>query len=282
MAKEATQKVGPQGPSSDKVDPPQGLAVVTAAPSFLANKEIVGLSSMTQYQVVPRLKIVQKGSQKLLETFKQQDVIVMPSQGLVCPAGEVFYFTPIYFFVNWAILNDLKLKGREPMYARITSDPNDPIVELSRDKNRREIDHPVHKGMKQKHVEILNFLIRLHDHPMGDMPMTLSFERSEHFTGSKFATLIRSRGASPFACVFQARVKRRNNTMGDWEGFEIGNPEDPAVSPWVTEDRFLKFENEFRTYEKIYNSQGLVADTAGESADDEPAPNVGTGAEAKF
>lgn len=261
---------------------PAGGALMASRPTFLSSSKPEGLDAMGEYVILPRAKIVQKqASAELLQMFGTGDLILSPlnmpivkigrnQNGAPEPRGPAFYFTPIYFFVDWATWNPIALKGKEPAIAYRTSDPKDQIVAKSRNKDLRKeaildangkpmLDNG--QPLFRRHVEHLNWIVRLHGHDLQD-PFIIGFSKGEHFAGRKFAGAIRMRNASPFGCVFEGHTQYRPpRSGGDWYGIDAVNPsEESGVLPWVNEEQFALFQAMYREFDKIYKGPGLRAD----------------------
>lgn len=249
----------------------QGLAL----PAHLQEQAIVGVEALGQYVVLPRLKTVQKqANQDLLNTYNIGDLLLTPTMNMVMPfptedngrpskvdRGKSFYFTPLFFFVNWATLNPIQMKGKLPVVRYLTSNPADPIVAKCKSSALRKEPCPEDKNFQIRHVEQLNFVVTLQHHELAGMPFIMTFSKGEHFSGQKFCTLIKQRNASPFACVFEAYPKFRPGTgAGEWWGIDVCNPADPAVQPWVTAEEYEQYTKDFEEYKKLFAADKLRAD----------------------
>jgi hypothetical protein len=276
MAKSTTSVVKPA--TSALATPTAGLSL----PEHLRDKQVTGLSEIKKNVIIPRLKIVQsQSSSDLRNAYGEGTVLVSPTQQVVAKptdrtVGASFCFVPLFFFVNWATWNDIKLKGTEPAVRYVTCDPTDPIVAKSRNKELRSEPHPSVKDRFIRHVEQLNFVVALQDHDLGDTPIILTFARSEHYTGSKFCSLIRMRKASPFYCVFNATVGQRQNQQGSWYGYDVTNPQGENAQ-WVMDpNRCEQYAQSAASFEKIFKESGIVADTSDEDHDGDPTVDTST------
>src|ERR1035437_6484816 len=116
MAKPTTQIVTPSASTAIEM------------PEFMKQKKAVGLEGAADYILVQRLKVVQKMAEaKTLEMYNPADTILVPANKLIAGAvkaadgklkteGDPFDLVPMFFFPSWAKVNDLKLKGQEPMF----------------------------------------------------------------------------------------------------------------------------------------------------------------------
>jgi hypothetical protein len=234
-------------------------------PDFMQGEKVLGTESLTEYVVPPRIKVVQKqASEQLLDVFAPGDVILTPTQSVVVqlerdakgrPVEDQdasFFVVPLFFYPEWATWNPIALKGQEPAIRYRTLDPTDPIVHKSRNKDLRYDNHPDRADLKVRHVEHLNFVVMLIDHPLAGTPVVVSFSRGEHWVGNNFASLIKMRNAPLFGCVFTLTPKFRPGQLGDWWGLDVANPE--SRSPWVDDkdiyEKCKALHLEFAEYHK--------------------------------
>lgn len=259
-----------------------GGGVLAARPQFLQDAPVVGMEEARQYIVHPRMKVVQKSSGKdLLDQFKVGSFILTPELSLLAGVpdgkgverGDPLYFTPLYFFVEWATWNPISLRNTEPAIAYRTRDPRDPIVAKSRSRQLRmeplrdPTGAPRMNGQQQlsaRHVEHLNWVCVAHgvEGLSPTEPFVIGFSRGEHWSGQLFAGLVRKRNASPFACIFEARPTYRPGTgQGDWWGIEVSNPaEDAPVAPWVDEKMFAVYEKAYQDLREADRDRSIRAD----------------------
>lgn len=270
---------------------PQGLAV----PEYLAEEPILGMDEAKRYIVHPRAKVVQKSAQReLLDKFPVGSLILTPSLqevarmstgkgGALDEQGPAVYVTPLYFFAEWATWNPIALRGTEPTIAYRTRDPNDPVVAKARDRKLRM--EPIKDGtgatrlgknqepLHVRHVEHLCWIMMLHNHEVRE-PFVVSFSRGEHFSGTRFAGLVRRRNASVFGCVFEMRTQFRpdRGQGGDWYGIELQNPgADSGVGPWVDRELYPKLKALHLELVDADRDKAIRADL-----DEEDAPEGGT------
>ena len=244
-------------------------------PDFLVDQEIKGIEELKQYVRPPYIKIIQKNAgPELLAAFGTGDVVLSPTNSLITEMevdgkgriveGQIssFKFVPIMFWVEWCTWNPYKLKGQEPAIIYRTTDVNDPIVAKSKSKQLRFEPHPKYledPTMQIRHVEHLNFLVCLYDHALGsEEPCVMSFAKGEHFSGQKFASLIKMRKTSLYNCVFEAVVTYRpGDGSGDWYGLDIENPSDSV--PWVKKEEQPIFEQLHIDFDKLRAASTIQA-----------------------
>jgi hypothetical protein len=290
----AKQQPKPQ-PKQQTLPAVQKIGGALALPEHLKGRAIVGVEELNKYVVLPRIKVVQKqAADQLLQQFNIGDVVITPTFSLVCPytntdksPGDPWYFTPLYFFANWAVWSPISLRGQVPMILEETSDPESEIARRARSKNKDDrfvdMDKEGFPRERKRYVEQLNYVITLQRHDLADMPMMLTCSKGEHFSGSKMSNLVQARKSSIFACVFQANVVYRpgQNNL-DWYGIDFSNPADESVDPWVAAEHIERFEEEHNRYAELYSSGRLKGDeTQGlgdeETPGDTSAPPAATG-----
>jgi len=257
-------------------------------PAFLEDEEVIGIETLSEYVVPPRVKTVQKQAMdELLKYFGAGDVILSPLNALIAEMprdekgrpkeGETasFYVVPIFFYPEWATWNPIELKGSEPAIKYRTVDPTDPIVAKSKNPSLRFENVPNDSSgkLQVRHVEHLNYIVVLYGHPLGAEPCILSFSRGEHNAGSKFAALIRMRKASLFGCVFKATVNLRHGQLGDWYGIDLTNPDNR--SPWVTKEEYLQFKELHEQFAKYHKEARLRARLEYDSPEPDEAATEG-------
>lgn len=258
--------------------------VLATKPDFLKRDDyqIVGMDEAKQYILLPRMKVVQKSAGRELfdKGFGVGDMIITPAMDLLARIGRnaggapdeqgpPVLITPLYFMVEWCTWNPIALKGSEPAIAYRTRNPGDPIVAKSRSRQLRM--EPLRDGtgaprmgsdnqpMSQRHVEHLNWVVIAHNVEGITDPFVVSFSRGEHFSGSKFAGLLRQRKASPFDCVFEMRsTYRPSRGKGDWYGVELSNPTDAAQ--WVTEQQHAAFEKAYADMVEMDKDRRVTTD----------------------
>ena len=249
-----------------KVSPQLPVAV----PDFMKDEEILGLDALKQFVVPPFIKIVQKqAGDELLQSFGIGDVILSPTNAIIAEmprdnkgrplddAKASFKIVPIFAYPEWLTWNPIELKGTESSIRYRTLDPSDPIATKARAPALRTEPYPGRPELKIRHVEHINFVVILYDHPLGTEPCILSFSRGEWKSGSKFAGLIKMRKASIFGCVFEAVLGHRKNDKGDWWGFNICNPEEG--SPWVKKEEYEAFKTIHEEFVKLHAESKLRA-----------------------
>lgn len=207
-------------------------------PAYLQDMESTGLEEAAQYIQPGRLKIIQKTTKAPLgDKFNPGTVVLQPTGMLLAEmpydgakadeeSFEAFSFVPLLFYPEWLTTNK---HGVDPFIVDRSDDPRSELARKAKTKNLRKetID-----GKEVRHVEVLNFLIRL-DHPeFCDLPSVITFSKGEHGTGSTFITQMRMRRAPIWSMRFSCTVGKRTNDDGDWYGFNI---ESHAEQPLIEE-----------------------------------------------
>lgn len=235
-------------------------------PAHLQNKEIKGLEVVKEVIRPPVLKIVQKQSRdEILDRFGKGTLITQPALAEVAPNDVAFHFTPIFIwqeFQTW--VKREQVQGDIPHVLESTTDSKSALAAKCQNRdlwfetvNREGINLDV------RHIETLCFLVVLHNHPFGgpETPMIMTFSKGEYRTGSNLSSLIQMRKASPFDCIFEAKVCKepRGNDAGTWYGLDITNPsEDSGVSPWCTEEQGKAFEEMHDKFKEAHDRQLLI------------------------
>ncbi len=244
---------------------------VMAPPTFMGDDR-TGTELIRSYVIPPRLKFVQKQSDdKLLAEFDVGTLLVSPSNMVIASGeDEKFILTPLFFFVEYCTWNHISQKGKLPAIRERSFDPKGEIAIKSRDPETRQEDTPGLKDVKMRHVEHLNFIVRLVNHTVTE-DIILSFSRGDHGAGRTFCSLIQMRKAPLFGCKFVAVIKKRENDMGSWFGLDMKNPSEDDGEPWVEEDDYEVLKAAHESFREIYANANLRVDYAedeGEPTDD--------------
>lgn len=251
-----------------KVNP--NLPTTVAVPDFMDGETVTGLDALKQFVVPPFIKIIQKqAADELLQSFGAGDVILSPANAMIVEMPRdikghrledsrcAFKIVPVLCYPEWLTWNPIELKGTEQSIRYRTTDPNDPVVSKARAPSLRSEPHPTRPELMIRHVEHINFLVILYDHPLGMEPAILSFSRGEWKSGSKFAALVKMRKAPIYGGVYDAVVTHRKNDKGDWFGFNMCNPEDG--NPWVKKEEYKAFKAIHEEFAKLHAESKLRA-----------------------
>jgi len=256
-----------------------------ARPDFMADAPL-GIDDLRQYVTPPRIKVVQKQARTdLLDMFGVGDVIVVPANIVVTemgrtdkgqPTGEAdpFFIVPLFFYVEWCTWNPLELKGKVPAIRDRSFDPKSALALKAKSSEHRKELIPGEKDLYMRHVEHLNFIVMLYDHPtLGGAPVVMTFARGEHFSGRGLCNLIKLRKAPLYGCVFECHLGHRENEQGDWWGLDIINPAGD-VSPWVNAEEFEAFKALHLEFVKAHQDARIRVDYDEAEADPAAVPQA--------
>lgn len=241
-----------------------------------------GIENLRDFIIPPRLKIVQKQSDALLEAgFSVGDLVVMPSRLLFTgmtddkKVGAPFNFVPVFFFPEWCVWNPYELKGQMPAIRERTLDSKSPLMKKSRDPALRqevcpEVPTKDGKTLYIRYVEHLNFMILRQDQDSDtfETPMILSFARGEYMTGSGFLSLISMRKAKSYGCVFEGQSRfRPDKGKGSWFGVDVTNPSE--LGPFVTDrDVYERYKALNADLTKAHEERRIVVDYEDDGEED--------------
>lgn len=227
-----------------------------------AGEKPLGLDIVRQYVRPPRLKIVQPQSEaELKKEFPEGSVIMQPGKILVAEmpydeatrrhgdAGMPFNFVPLFFYPEYFVFNPINLKQLATIRDRST-DPKSEIAGRARNPNMREMPCPEDAKEVVRFVEVLTYIVHVTTvELLWGIPVSMTFMRGEHKTGTKFSGDIMLRKADIFANVFQANTAHRVKDRFNWYGYNINAP--LQGSQWVENPE------EFEFYKSLY--QDLAA-----------------------
>jgi len=287
-------KVNPGATQIARVQSPAG----TQLPAHLQGRKPMGVETMKEFVILPRLKVIQKAaSQEFMADHDTGDLISIPTKLMIAKAkrgnpntGGLFIFIPLYFYPSWCVLNDFKLKGKEPTYLKYTLDRNDPLVALCKDSKTREQPHPKDSSFKIKNCEQLNFVVLIEGiAELANQPQVMTFMRGDYRQGSDLSSRIRMSNADIFARRWVGRTKFNPGTgSGDFFMKTVMRFEDALLdeafakehgdeSPWVTAEQLPQLEALHLQLDAQMKSSGLKgvedADDAKEEVVASPAGN---------
>lgn len=236
-----------------------------AVPEWLQEVDETGLETASQFIQPARIKLIQTQTKAPLKgKFQPGDAVLMPQEmllsamsyeGATASTSEPFTFVPLFFFPEWLSCNKY---GVDPFIIERTIDPNSPIARKAKSAQHR-------KEGDIRHVEVLNFLIKL-DHEMyGELPVVLSFSKGGWRTGSNFLTLMKMRRGPIWSMRFQGSVSLKSNSNDDeFYGFDIGNP-DEGNSPFIAEGEMAHYKAAYDDLKAAHDSNRIVVDHDEES-----------------
>jgi len=246
-------------------------------PEFIAQEEETGTEVMEEYRVVPRLKIVQDSSQRVLkERFDVGTCIVASTQEVLSlpsddndEEGEPFEVIPLFFFPEWMTCNDIKNQAAGMIRYR-TTDKKDPIVQKARNPELREEKDPDNPQFKIMHTEVLNFvcIVDMPGHPMHEQIVLIGFARAEHITGRNLCGLLTSRKAPVYGqrIRFTPRLRPPRNG-GDWWGLDFQS------AGWVQDaEQFAYLKEQHLELKDLHERSKLVPSEDLDETDLEATP----------
>jgi len=212
------------------------------------------------------LKIVRPAMIKIVQAltgppvkppFEDGDVVVTPP--LIKLGGgknevemEYFEVVPIFFFRNWFTWNPLQMKNLSSV-REMSFDENGSIAKKARNPETRKEACPENPEFKMLHCEHLNYIVLTDNKELKDVPLLLSFARSEYMTGSTFGSLIQVRNAPIYCCKFQIGVRDVVGTLGKWKGFDISN----SLEPWVSQEEAERNKELHKKYKELHESRSI-------------------------
>lgn len=247
---------------------------VSNVPAFMAEQPS-GMEVLAGYVKPPRLKVIQKSADSaLLGEFSVGDLIAQPQNIIVAAIeknekgkptgyGSPFYFTPVFFFVEYCAWNPLELKGTLPAVRERTFDPNSALAAKCNNPKLWFEKCPELPEKSVRNVEHLNFIVSLvNNSEIGNVPMLMGFSRGNHRYGTNFAGLVKMRKAPLYGCQFSGRVARRENTKGEWYGIDVSNPAgDSGVTPFIENPQiFEEFKKLHLEFAELHEKNLIRAD----------------------
>lgn len=246
-------------------------------PVYMSDEKPVGLEAVQEYVIPPRIKIVQKqADDALLERFNAGDVIVIPAEVIISKYEkenpERFHFVPLFFYPEWATWSSIEVRNEVPMILERTLDSDSEIAKKSKSSKLR-VEKMQYEGreIEVRHVEHLNFIISLYNHPLGVDAMVLSFNRGEHGSGMRFSSLIKLRGSSIYGGVYEGVIAKRTGPKGEWMGLNVSNPTIEGVNPWVTQDEYAALAIKHKELAESHKAGLLRADYEDTASEDDPS-----------
>lgn len=237
-------------------------------PDFMHEDERAGTEQMIKFMQPPRLKIIQPLTKPpLIDMFDPGDMVILPTNHVVLSlkvddagkrmkVSDPIRFTPIFFFPEWITYNPKEIKEQYGAIRERTFDENSQIAFKSRNKATRNESCPEMPDKTISHVEILNYAIVFHQDGIPTEPAILQFKSAEHSVGTAFNTLIRSRKAPIFGCVFEMQIGFRTNSKGQWFGADVANPQE---NPWVDDrDMYESLRESYETFNKFYQANAII------------------------
>jgi len=216
-------------------------------PDYVLAAGDADLGDLDVYISPARLKIVQGTARAPFDEYDKGTAVILPVMQVLARPGESFLFTPVFMFPEWLLVNPLSTQGELPMIRERTFDKSSELAERAKDPARRYQSCPEKPSQDMKnqmcYVEALNFMCVIHGIPiMQGVPIVMSFQKGEHFSGRKLATLIKMRNAKMYAGIYVASTGApRRNADGAWYGVDCTNPTSEVSPTWVDVTSFALF-----------------------------------------
>lgn len=221
--------------------------------------EDTSFDDMKEYRVIPRLKVIQEMTEKILKKrFGEGALIIRPGDALVAKNEDntvvegplSFDFVPLYFFVEFLKVSDLR-DTESPTVVERSFDRGGELAKKAKNPSMRIEIYPGQeskdddKKFRYRYVEALRFPgIIYGDHEMSDTAVVLSFERGEHNTGQNFCTAVKMRkqvvktsegdkrvGIPLYLQVWKIAVGFREFGTRHWYGLDPTPADNPCVAP---------------------------------------------------
>lgn len=248
------------------VDDNLNNAMIT--PEFMREDSKVGTELLSKFMQPPRIKVIQPLTKPpLIDMFNPGDMVILPTnqviltlavddKGKTLKTSAPVRFTPIFFFPEWITYNPKEIKEQHGSIRERTFDENSPIAFKSKNKATRTEPCPEMADKLITHVEVLNYAVVFYIDDIPTEPAILQFKSGEHSVGTAFNTLIRSRKAPIFGCVFEATIGFRTNSKGQWFGVDVSNPQE---RPWVSDSQmYAAFKEEHERFQEFYDANAII------------------------
>lgn len=239
------------------------------------------LDILSQYQIVPRVKIIQDMTRdELKNAFGVGHVIITPGNAALGgepdkekKVGPAWKFVPLFFFVDWITWADIN--DTSNFMLGQTNDPKNPIAIKSKDKNTRM--EPYANGkFKCKHQEHLNFVGFIYDGALKGTLAAISFAGGEYASGQSFISMIKLRRAPLWSNVFDANSVYRPRGTKKWWGIDMKNPADGQKQ--IKDEEIALFKSQHDELKKAYEAKKLGVshekDESDEGSHEEPSVAV--------
>lgn len=254
-----------------------GLAV----PDFMVEDSRAGTELLSNYIQPPRLKIIQPLTKPpLIDKFNPGDLVLLPNEELLIGLSsddegkklkhsEKLRFVALFFFPKWITYNPMEIRQQHGAIRDQSFDPECSIAFKSKNKTTRNEVCPEMPDKKITHVEVLNYALSFEIEGRWTEPAILQIKSGEHGVGTAFNTLVRSRKAPIFGCVFEAQVNYRSNAKGQWFGLDMMNPQE---NPWVdNRQQYDAFKEAHETFDKFYKMNAIIMEEDDEGVVDQPS-----------
>lgn len=256
---------------SNEIVPRQPGKLAVATPDYLKVDKPESIDNIKQYIRPPRIKILQDSTDSELKKSigPAGTVALMPAEEVLnkielhngVPNEEAtppFFFTPIFFYVEFICMNPIQMKGTLPTIRSRSFDDTSEEARRSRDFNARVIPCPENEEYDLRFLECMNYVIMVDGQ---EEPCVYTFSKGEFKAGRRFAELIKARGkVELFANRFAAYTAFRTGKKGEWWGLDIANPNPDETSPWVAADSYEVFKTMYEDLKEGHSKALLQVD----------------------
>ena len=239
------------------------------APAFLqkaAGEVAMGVDSASKYQTINRIGIVQPQSGKeRRDEFGVGSSVMFPDGVLVADKGEEFAVIPLLFYATWEQWSDYK-DDDSPTVIETSYDENSDLARRTKTKaTRTEHYGDPDNGYKYSYVESLNVAVIVDSGEAKGEIAILSFNKSQHFVGRKFATMIRRAKCDIFGRRVSLTITDETDGKNDWHGYALNNPSEEMGGVWITEDQYEPLKAMHEETQAAYDSRSIVINREEES-----------------
>lgn len=244
------------------------LVVKSNLPAFMQEDMQEGALDLRQYVRPPRLKLVaDTATRELKAKFPPGSAVLLPNEVKLGDLENSFDFIPVFFWQEYCSINPIQLKSELPMIRERTTDRDSALARKCLDPKSWYETCPEDPTYRVYNAEMLNFAFMPTDMSVG--PCVMTFSKGEHRTGRRLASLIFSRRAPIFGCVFTAKVgvHRDRDKQYEFYGLDIEN----SMTPFVEDaEQYEVLREMHRTLRDQHDKNLVQADYDG-FEDEEPA-----------
>jgi len=238
-------------------------------PAFLQRSQgevAMGVDSASKYQTINRISIVQPQSKKeRRDEFGVGSSAMFPDGVLVADAETEFVVIPLLFYATWEKWSDYN-DNESATVMETSYDEHSDLARRSKTKEgRTEPYGDPEIGYKYSYVESLNVAVIVDSGEAKGEIAILSFNKSQHYVGRKFATMIRRADCDIFGRRVSLTITDETDGNNDWHGYALNNPSEEMGGPWITEDQYEPLKAMHEETQAAYDSRSIVINREEES-----------------
>lgn len=243
---------------------------LTQVPAFMNEDSRDGTEVLSNFIQPPTLKVIQPLTKPpLIDLFTPGDLVLLPVNKLVTgltvdehgkrgKTSDKIAFTPIFFWPEWLVYNPLEIKETHGSVRDRTLDPESQIAAKARNPKTRFETCPEKPDKKIAYTEVLNYAVIIMHEDVPQEPAILRFKSGEHRAGTAFNTLIKSRRAPIYGCIFNMQVGYRSNNKGQWFGVDVVNPDE---NPWVdNKEVYAAFKEAHEEFKRYHANNAIITE----------------------